>query len=112
MMKYFLVGWFLWMTLIVPFQGTPPVLAGTSTGKVVPVVSDADQAKIRKMQLDDARISNAIQTRQLEILELQKRRDANAAEYQKFVSRVCGEGFVFSQENDELRCVENPKEKK
>lgn len=83
---------------------------GTKSG-VPSVISDADQTKIRKMQLDDARISNAIQTRQLEIVQLQQQRDKNAGDYQKFVSGVCSGDFVFSQENDVLSCIQKPKDK-
>lgn len=88
-------------------------LAYQNRSGVPSVISDADQTKIRKMQLDDARISNAIQQRQLEINELQRQRDVNAAGYKLFVAGVCGKGFEFSQDNDVLSCVvEKPKEKK
>lgn len=112
MKKIFLVSW----VLACLSWGVFLVVKAETKG---PALTDADKTSVRKFQLDDARISNAIQQQWLaiyqtpeyqRILSLQKQQQQNAQNYTTFVAGLCKQdGWQFSQDNDELKCVEKQK---
>lgn len=73
-----------------------------------PVLTPQQRETIRKFQLDDARASDAIKQRQLEIAQIQQQQQANAKRFMDYVAQVCGEKAQFDMGSDELRCVPRP----